>query len=163
MKKAIFLDRDGVINKNRNDYVKSVKELEIFPYVGNAIKKLKKMGFIIIVVTNQSAIHQNLTSYVEVKKIHEVIQSFLKKFDTNIDKFYFCPHTPIENCNCRKPNTGLFLKAIDDFNIDPKQSWMIGDSESDIESGRRLSCSIIKVDTKFTLEDAVQKITLLNN
>lgn len=158
MNNAIFLDRDGVINKNRNDYVKSIDELEIFPFVGNSIKKLKKMGFIVIVITNQSAINRKLTTSYQVDLIHQKIQSYLYQFDTSIDKFYYCPHTPEQNCNCRKPKTELFLRAIKEFQINTKFSWMIGDNQSDLDAGRRINCSVFKVDNHFTLEDVTTQI-----
>ena len=121
--KAIFLDRDGVINKKRDDYVKSINELEIFPDIGEGILNLKKMGFLIIVITNQSIINRKIITVEELEKIHLSIQNNLKKKSCIIDRFYFCPHTPNENCNCRKPKSGLLLQAITDFSINSSESW----------------------------------------
>ena len=156
--KAIFLDRDGVLNKNRKDYVKNTDELEIYASIGNFIKKLNEHGFLIIVVTNQSAINRGLTTCENVEKIHLEIQSFLNRFETKIDSFYYCPHTPSENCNCRKPKPGLLLQAMNDFSIDPFTSWMIGDSDSDIEAGDSIGCKTIKVNEKLDLEQALDLI-----
>ena len=98
MKKVVFLDRDGVINKNRKNYVKNVDELEIFPEIGNLIKRLKNNGFLIIVITNQSAINRGLTTHNKINEIHNEIQKYLEQFMTSIDYFYYCPHTPEEKC-----------------------------------------------------------------
>ena len=144
-KKAIFLDRDGVINQNRNDYVKNINEL-------------KRMGFLVLIVTNQSAINRGITTEKSVNEIHERIQKYLKNYETLIDKFYFCPHTPKEKCNCRKPKPGLLEKAILEMNIVPEESWMIGDNDTDILAGMAVGCKTIKLDDKFNLKDAVQEI-----
>ncbi len=86
--KAVFFDRDGVLNEERKDYVKSISELKIFPYIGNAIKKLQSSGFLTIVITNQSAINRGLTSTENINAIHLTIQDFLKDFETKISHFY---------------------------------------------------------------------------
>jgi histidinol-phosphate phosphatase family protein len=157
-KKAVFLDRDGVINKNKIDYVKTINELEIFPNIEIPIKKLKKNNFYVIVITNQSAINRNLMTHEQLNEIHSHIQQYLKSFDTSIDNFYFCPHKPDENCNCRKPKSGMLLEAIKEFNIDPKLSWMLGDNDSDIEAGLNVGCQTIKIGKKINLQKAVDKI-----
>ena len=155
-KSAIFLDRDGVVNKNRDDYVKNVSELEIFSFISQPIKKLKELGFQIIVITNQSAINRGLTSHENVKEIHNSINNFLKKNDTSIDHFYYCPHSPDENCICRKPKPGLILQAANELGIDLSSSWMIGDNDSDIVAGESVGCKTIKIKSDITLEDAVK-------
>ena len=156
--KAIFLDRDGVLNKNKDDYVKNISELEIFPYILEPIKKLQSAGFKIIVITNQSAINRGLMTEKHLNEIHEKIQSFLIPHNAKIDSFYYCPHTPAENCSCRKPKTGLLLKAIDDFSIDVNSSWFIGDRDSDIQAGRSAGCKTLKIQHDFNLEKAVDLI-----
>ena len=150
--KAIFLDRDGVINKNRDDYVKSKKELEIFSNIGKEILKLKMKGFLIIVITNQSVINRKIITIRELEEIHSTIQKFLIKSKTSIDKFYFCPHRPDENCNCRKPKPGLILQAINEFSIDVSKSWMVGDSKTDIQAGEKAGCKtiLLKKNDSFT-------------
>jgi len=156
--KAIFLDRDGVINKEYSDYVKSLDELEIFPNIWKPIKKLTDSKFQIIVITNQSAINRKLTTHKKVQEIHSRIQKYLNENGTAIDRFYYCPHTPQECCDCRKPKTGMLLEAIKDFEIDIKSSWFIGDSDSDMEAARKVGCKNIKIDSNISLEDAVKKI-----
>ena len=157
-KKAVFLDRDGVINENRIDYVKNTNELKIFDFVGSAITKLKSMGFLVVVVTNQSAINRGLTTEKLVNEIHDEIQKYLKNYETVIDRFYFCPHKPNEKCNCRKPRPGLLEKAILEIGIEPNKSWMIGDNDSDITAGIEVGCQTIKLDNNFNLKNAVEQI-----
>ena len=156
--KAIFLDRDGVLNKNKDDYVKNISELEIFPFISEPIKKLQSAGFKIIVITNQSAINRGLMTKKHLNEIHEKIQSFLIQNNTKIDYFYFCPHTPNENCSCRKPKSGLLLKAIDDFSIDVNNSWFIGDRDSDIQAGKSVGCNTLKIQNDVNLEKAAHLI-----
>lgn len=157
-KKAVFLDRDGVINKNKIDYVKTIKELELFPSIEIPIKKLKNNGYYVIIITNQSAINRNLITCEQLNEIHSFIQCYLEGFGTCIDKFYFCPHKPNENCNCRKPKIGMLMQAIKEFNIEPTLSWMIGDNDSDIQAGFAVGCRTIRINNKINLDLAVDKI-----
>jgi len=157
LRKTVFLDRDGIINENRNDYVKTVDELRILD-IGDSIKELKEHDFLIVVITNQSAINRGLTNHENVKQIHSTIQEYLKNKGTQIDAFYYCPHRPDENCECRKPKTGLFKKAIDDWNIDLKSSWLIGDQDSDIQAGQLLGCKTIKIAENSRINEAIQRI-----
>jgi len=162
MNKAVFLDRDGVINKEKKDYVKSVNELEIYPQIPSFIKKIKELGFIVIVITNQSAINRKLTTKENVNKIHKEIQKLLKLNNTKIDDFFYCPHMPEENCECRKPKSGLILQAQIKFNIDLKKSWVIGDNESDVESGTNIGCKGIKIESPDSLNDVFKQISFEN-
>ena len=158
MNKAVFLDRDGVINKERKDYVKTIDELEIFENISKCIQELKENNYLVIVITNQSAINRGLTSIQNINKIHDTIQQYLLKFNTKIDAFYFCPHRPDENCLCRKPNSGLIIQASNDFNIDLKSSWMIGDNDSDILAGKNAGCHTIKLIHQNELVSCVNQI-----
>ena len=159
-RKAIFLDRDGVLNKERKDYVKNISELEMFPEIIVPIKKLKEKGFLIIIITNQSVINRGIITLENVQQIHQHIQNYLKKFEIKLDGFYICPHRPDENCLCRKPKSGLILRAIDDFKIDITSSWMIGDSDSDIIAARTVGCKAIKIGKEISLDQAVKNILL---
>lgn len=159
-KKAIFLDRDGVLNKERKNYVKKISELEIFPKIEIPIKKLREKGFLIIIITNQSSINRGITSLENIEQIHQHIQNYLRKFGVEIDGFFICPHRPDENCSCRKPKSGLILKAIDEFNIDIKLCWMIGDNDSDIIAANNVGCKAIKIGKEFSLDQAVKNILL---
>ena len=141
MTKAIFLDRDGVINQERKDYVKKLDEFRILDKTSDAINIIKNRGFLVIIITNQSAISRKLLSVETLNKIHEKLQSYLEKYGTSFDGVYFCPHIPSENCECRKPKPGMFIEAKDKYNISMKDSWMIGDSESDIKAANAAGIS----------------------
>ena len=156
--KTVFVDRDGVINQERSGYVKSISELEIYPNVAKNIKLLKDAGFLVIVITNQSAVNRGIVTHEMINQIHNSIQDHLKKYGTFLDGFYYCPHTPDENCNCRKPKPGLLQKAILELNIDLNSSWMIGDRDSDIEAANSIGCKSIKISDSFSLDNAVEKI-----
>ena len=156
--KTIFLDRDGVINKERNDYVKSISELEIFPNVAKNVELLKNAGFLVVIITNQSAINRGLITHEMLDQIHSSIQNYLKANGTCVDGFFYCPHKPDENCNCRKPKSGLLHQAILELNIDVNSSWMIGDNDSDIEASTSIGCKAIKISNNFSLDNAVDKI-----
>lgn len=163
MNKAVFLDRDGVINRRRDDYVKSLEELEICPGVEEGILKLKKSGFLVIVITNQSVINRGIINLEKLNEIHSEIQKKLIKKDTKIDKFYFCPHRPDEKCNCRKPKSGLIIQAIKDFSINPSESWMVGDSLTDIQAGENAGCNTLLVKEYEAFEKIVNVIQSANN
>ncbi len=156
--KAFFLDRDGVINKNKDDYIKNISELEFLPNIAKSIKQLNKENFLVIIITNQSAINRGLTSVTNVKMIHKEIQQHLNHNNAYFDDIYFCPHTPNENCFCRKPNPGLLLQAIEDHNIESKKSWMVGDRDSDMLAGKKAGCKTILISPTFDLENAVESI-----
>lgn len=158
MNKAIFLDRDGVINKERKDYVKTIKEFQIFDDVPNAIKQLKKLGFLVIVITNQSAVNRRIITKKTLNEIHMKLQKILKENDTSIDKFYFCPHKPDENCKCRKPNPEMLIRASQECNIDMRKSFMIGDSLTDIQAAHRAGCRGILLEKNQTLVQIVNSM-----
>ena len=155
MTKAIFLDRDGVINQERKDYVKKLDEFRILDKTSDAINIIKNNGFLVIIITNQSAINRKLLSVETLNKIHEKLQSYLEKYDTSFDGVYFCPHTQSENCECRKPKPGLILQAVTDFQIDLSESYMIGDSETDIQAARNAGCKGILLKKDQTLLEVV--------
>ena len=155
---AIFLDRDGVINEKRDDYVKSVSELKIFSYAAKSIKKLHDLGFVVIVITNQSAINRGLMTHNQLEIIHNTIQENLISSKTKIDAFYFCPHKPDENCLCRKPNSELIVRASNDFDIDLKSSWMIGDNDSDVLAGKNAGCQGVKIENNSDLPNTIKHI-----
>jgi len=158
LKRAVFFDRDGVINKEKKDYVKTVTELEIFSNIVEPIKCFRNAGFLIIVITNQSAINRGLTTDEKINQIHTTIQNFLRKNGTVIDRFYYCPHRPDENCICRKPKPGLFFMAAAQMNIDLKSSWMIGDKDSDLQAATIAGCRSIKIDNEINLTKTIEII-----
>ncbi len=143
-KRAIFLDRDGVINKKakEHDYIKNWGEFEFLPNVAKTIRQLNK-NFLVVVVSNQGGVSRGIMTIDQVNDIHSKMQLELKKDQAIIDKIYFCPHYIQENCLCRKPKPGLINKAAKDLNIDLSQSYMIGDSITDIQAGKEAGCKTI--------------------
>lgn len=131
--KTVFLDRDGVINKD-NGYVFEIDNFEFIDGVFDSFRYLQKKGYNLIIVTNQSGIGRGRYTLEDFNILNNwMLQEFQKKGVTNIDVF-FCPHKPEDNCKCRKPNTGMFEAASLKYKIDNNFSWMIGDKDIDIEA-----------------------------
>jgi len=131
MQKALFLDRDGVINIEKN-YLYKIEDFEFIKGVKKALKQLQELGFLLIVVTNQSGIARGYYSLQDFYKLDSWMKKALQKENIDIKKTYFCPHAPPDNCDCRKPNPKMILDAKKEFNVDLKNSWLVGDKESDI-------------------------------
>jgi len=143
MNRCVFLDRDGVLNKDNPDYTYRVENFEILPGVVEAIRLLKDAGFILVVVTNQSGIAQRIYTEAQMKECHEYLQSAC---GNSIDHFYFCPHHPSVTASlARKPGTLMFEKAIAKFTIDVSASWMVGDRGRDIIPARELGIATIQI------------------
>ena len=153
--KAIFLDRDGTINKYVG-FLRSVEDMELTDDASEAIKLINNSGYLAIVVTNQPVIARGEVTYKELEEIHNKMETELGKQGAYIDGLYFCPHHPRKGyegeiselkfeCECRKPKPGMLLKAAKKFNIDLKKSWMIGDSDSDVQAGQAAGCQSIKI------------------
>jgi histidinol-phosphate phosphatase family protein len=128
MRPALFLDRDGTINEDPG-YVHEIKDLKIFPDIIQTIKTYADKGYLIIVITNQSGVGRGYFNVDDLIAFNSAIEKELMEKGARIDAFYFCPHTPAENCGCRKPKRGMVDAALKDFDIDLKQSIIIGDRE----------------------------------
>ena len=148
--KAIFLDRDGTINKYVG-FLRNIDDFELNDGVSEAIKLINQSGYLVIVVTNQPVIARGEVTWGELHDIHKKMETLLGKDGAYIDGIYICPHHPDKgfegerpeykfDCDCRKPKPGLFLQAASDFNIDLPRSYMIGDDDRDIEAGRNAGC-----------------------
>lgn len=179
--KAIFLDRDGTINKYVG-FLRNIDEFELIDGVSSAIKAINQSGYLAIVVTNQPVIARGETSVEELETIHNKMETLLGNEGAYLDAIYYCPHHPHKGyegevpelkieCDCRKPKPGMLLNAAKDFNIDLSQSWMVGDSENDVEAGRAAGCKtslICKQENKEdvcvcnSLQDFVNKVILVN-
>lgn len=129
---AVFIDRDGTLIEEVN-FLSRVDDLRMFPFTGDAIQLLKRSGFRVVVVTNQSGIGRKLYTEADMHTVHKEIQTRLRG---GIDAFYFCPHMPDAACRCRKPGLGMIEDAVADLNIDLNGSWMVGDKQIDVETGR---------------------------
>jgi D-glycero-D-manno-heptose 1,7-bisphosphate phosphatase len=138
----IFIDRDGVLNENREDYVKSWDEVVIIPGVEDALRILKDNGYIIIITTDQSAVGRDYLTIDELEDIHKKLNSELGGY---IDDFFYCPHLPKDDCGCRKPKTGLLDEAAKKYQVDLKDKWYIGDKTRDIELGKNAGMKTILV------------------
>jgi D,D-heptose 1,7-bisphosphate phosphatase len=145
--KAVFLDRDGVINEDREDYVKSWNEFIWIKGAKEAIRELNRAKFLVIMVTNQSSVGRGIIPSSVVENIHEKIQGDLKGIGAWIDDFYYCPAIPEERSPFRKPQPGMLFQAQKEHHINLEQSYMIGDSLSDIEAGFKAGCKTILVFT----------------
>lgn len=134
MNRAVFFDRDGVINEKapEHDYIKSWSEFKLLPEIINVMKHVQSKGYMIIIVTNQRGIARGLMTIKDLLEIHENLEQELAKYKIFITDILFCPHDISDNCDCRKPKAGMLLKAKKKYNIDFKKSYFIGDSETDI-------------------------------
>ena len=153
---AIFIDRDGTINKNMDKHP-SVENFEFLPEVVDGIKLINKSDYLGVIITNQPMIAKGFVNFEDIDNIHKKLETELGNNNCYIDGIYYCPHHPEKGfkgeiaelkieCDCRKPKIGLFLHAQKDFNIDFSRSWMIGDSEIDIEAGNASGCKTIAVE-----------------
>ena len=131
---AVFLDRDGVINENRSDYVRSTEQLHIFPAALPALARLAQSEHAIVIITNQSAIGRGLVSAETVAQINHYLLERIHAAGGRIDALYLCPHAPDDACECRKPRPGLLLQASSELQLDLTRSWLIGDAISDLQA-----------------------------
>ena len=169
--KAIFLDRDGVINKHIG-FLRKSEEFELVPGAIEGIKAINKSGYLAIVVTNQPVIARGECTFEELQKIHDKMETELGKEGAFLDAIYICPHHKDKgfegerpeykfDCDCRKPKPGLLLQAAKDFNIDLSQSYMIGDNTTDVESGKNAGCLksfLIETNSENALLEQVKAI-----
>lgn len=170
-RKAIFLDRDGVINREVN-LLNKPEEMELLPGAADAIRYINSKGYLAVVVTNQPVIARNLCSLEELDYIHATLETLLGKEQAYLNGIYYCPHHPDKGypeerpeykivCDCRKPKPGMLLKAASDWNIDLSESYMIGDSDRDIQAGLAADVKesiLIPTNEPFALLKAVQRI-----
>ena len=144
---VVFLDRDGVINKDSDDYIKNWSEFKFIPGSIEAIRLLTVNGLNPIVITNQSVINRNMISGKELNHIHDMMKKEIKNKGGRIRDIFFCPHIPDNNCGCRKPKPGLIHQAKAKYSLHLKSAVMIGDSAKDIECAKRAGCKGILVRT----------------
>lgn len=155
MSRAVFLDRDGTINEEKN-YLYRIEDFQFIAGVPQAIRRLNDAGYLVVVVTNQSGVARGYFDREDVDRLHEHIQRELSLFGATVDAFYLCPHHPQKgvgefrvDCDCRKGKPGMLLQAAVDLDIDLKQSFMVGDKLADIEAGRAAGCSSLLVLTGY--------------
>lgn len=144
---AVFLDRDGVINEERSDYVKSWGEFHFLPGALEAMAALTGAGFRLFVITNQSAIHRGLVSWGQVRDIHRRMREEIERAGGAVEAILVCPHRTDEGCECRKPRPGLLERAAREHSLDLEQCYVIGDKLSDIAAGQAVGCRCALVQT----------------
>jgi D-glycero-D-manno-heptose 1,7-bisphosphate phosphatase len=143
MNKAVFLDRDGILNVERGDYVWTLEDFKIVPGIIDVLKDLKSQGFLLVVVTNQAGIAKGRYTREDMHRCHEYFQ---EESGNLIDHFYFAANHPsFSESLLRKPDSLMWEKAIAKFNIDPSQSWMVGDKERDLIPAKKLGIKTIRV------------------
>ena len=156
-KKAVFIDRDDTIAKDV-PYCDEPSKLTLFDCVPESIKKLNDAGYLVLLITNQSGISRGKFSESMLDEIHGKLLDDVAAKGGRIDDIFFCPHHPEDGCECRKPEIGMGIEAIEKYRVNTKVSYMIGNSDADMEFGERIGCTSIKVGGKFTFKDAVEKI-----
>jgi D-glycero-D-manno-heptose 1,7-bisphosphate phosphatase len=137
---VVFLDRDGVINRDSPDYIKSWSEFHFLPGSLNALARLTRHGYQLIVITNQSMINRNMVAIDTLLHMHDRMLAEIRRHGGEIKDIFFCPHTPAERCDCRKPLPGLIHRARKAHQINIEAAGMIGDSAKDIECARNAGC-----------------------
>lgn len=166
--KAIFLDRDGTLNKYVG-FLTDINELELTEGAAEAVRRINASGYLAIVITNQPVIARGEVSKEELSEIHNKLETLLGQDGAYIDAIYYCPHHPDKGfagerpqykieCDCRKPRPGMLLQAADDYNIDLTASWMVGDSDSDIKAGTAAGCKTLLLDGQISLLQAIEQI-----
>jgi D-glycero-D-manno-heptose 1,7-bisphosphate phosphatase len=152
--KCVFLDRDGVINRDRGDYTYRVEDFEIIEGVVDALHALRQAGFLVVVITNQAGISKGLYTRQQMQACHDYLQ---EAGGGLIDAFYYCPYHPtITQSLARKPGTLMLEKAIARFNIDTQSSWLVGDAERDIESGNKMGITSILITSDPDMKSGAQ-------
>jgi D-glycero-D-manno-heptose 1,7-bisphosphate phosphatase len=147
MHRAVFLDRDGVINRKapEGEYITRWEQMHFLSGVAPAISLLNEAGFRVIVVSNQRCVAKRLITTADLNTMHQRMADVLGESGARIDGIYYCPHENQPACGCRKPAAGMLLQAAREHRIDLAASWMIGDSESDVQAGRTAGCKTARL------------------
>jgi D-glycero-D-manno-heptose 1,7-bisphosphate phosphatase len=165
MNKAVFIDRDGVINNDEGlYYIYKASDFKLNKGILENLKRLKTEGYLIIVISNQGGIGKKLYTKNDTDHLHSLLQNKIKENGFTFEEFYFCPHHPDSgNCLCRKPDSLLFEKAIARFDINPEISFAIGDSTRDIEAAEKSGLKGVLVHKNSDITETIDKIINLNN
>ena len=166
--RAVFLDRDGTVNKYVG-FLRDIDDFELVDGAAEAIRRINRSGYLAIVVTNQPVIARGEVSWEELREIHRKMETLLGQEGAYIDDIFICPHHPDKgfpgerleykiDCDCRKPKPGLILQAAEKYNIDLSESWMVGDSQSDIRAGQAAGCHTALIGEEKTLGQIVAEI-----
>lgn len=147
---AVFLDRDGVINLKLPEgrYVKTPEELNMLPDAVLALRLLKRLGYLLVVVTNQRGIALGYMNEDDLHRVHARLQEYLKEGGVVLDGFYYCPHDDYQSCDCRKPQSGMLFRASEEMGISLSDSYMVGDSGKDVEAGKNAGTKTVRIATE---------------
>ena len=157
MNKAIFLDRDGVINKERGEYTWRLSDFEFNEGLFDALKKIE--NYLFIVITNQGGIAKKIYTHADVEKTNSLMFKTFADNNLELTDIYYCPHhNDYGKCLCRKPNSLMLEKAIARYNIDVKKSYFIGDTQRDIDAGKKVGLNTIKINPNDNLLDYINQI-----
>ncbi|MBF0178001.1 MAG: HAD-IIIA family hydrolase [Magnetococcales bacterium] len=145
--RVLLLDRDGVLNHDRPDYIQTVAQLRLISGVGEAMRRLREAGVATLVVTNQACVGKGLVTPATLEAIHARLAAEIAEAGGEITQFYLCAHRNEDRCACRKPAPGLILRAQQEWGFDPSQTWMVGDAERDIQAAEAAGCRAALVRT----------------
>jgi len=164
MRKAIFLDRDGVINVEIGRCPIKFDEFQFIDKSIDAIKLINRSEYLVVVVTNQGAVSRGFCTSRDIEIIHENMEKVLGNHGTKVDAIYYCPHYRGDGCECRKPKTGMIERAVKDLGIELHDSYLIGDSSKDIECGKNCNLITIGVQTGNSCKDGkVEPLYMFKN
>jgi D-glycero-D-manno-heptose 1,7-bisphosphate phosphatase len=160
MRKAVFIDRDGTLNNNRDHYyIWKIEDFQLNPGVVETLLELKQRGYMLIVITNQGGVAKEEYTMDDVEQLHDHLCLILEKEGIVLDEIYTCPHhNKIEACLCRKPLPLMIEKAIARYGIDPAQSWFVGDSDRDKEAGIASGLNTILIEPNSELRHVLNQI-----
>lgn len=160
LNKAVFLDRDGTLNCDEGHYYIYKPEDVVFnPGVIDGLKRLKEAGFLLFIVTNQGGIAKGIYTHEDVKKVHDYMCAEFARHGITIDKIYYCPHhESVKSCICRKPSPYMINLAIEEFRVDKKQAWLIGDGTRDIKAAEAAGIKPIKIHKNQDITAAIDQI-----
>jgi len=158
--KAVFLDRDGVLNKEMGDYVCKVEDFHILEHNFEPLKKLQDKGYLLMVATNQGGLAKGWYTEDELGKMHQLLKDAYHQHGVELLDFFYCPHHPdfTGDCDCRKPKPGLLLQGIAKYDIDPSRSYFIGDRERDVAAGEAAGLTGILIDSDQPISDVLDLI-----
>jgi D-glycero-D-manno-heptose 1,7-bisphosphate phosphatase len=161
-KKAVFLDRDGTLIEDKG-YMRNCDEIKLLTGVIEALSTLKKSGFELIIISNQSGIGRGLITKAEVEEINKYLTNLLISQGISLTAIYYCPHTPDDKCFCRKPNPGMVLLALNQYNINPKESFFVGDKHTDVETAINAGVNPVLISTNSKLEKNNHPIVVVDS
>ena len=143
--RVVFVDRDGVLNADRPDYVKTPEEFRVLPGAAEAVARLSREGYSVVVVSNQAGVGKGLVTEEDLWAITHLLRQAVEAAGGEIEAVYYCLHTPQDDCDCRKPRPGLLLRACEDLGVDASECVFVGDAERDVKASRAAGCRSVLV------------------